>query len=397
MDYASQPGLGDEEFPGFPADEAPEQCPDLREHNSVMADVLKKDPSLYDKLKGLKTSNGVSLAKCIKTGMDNKGHPMIKTVGMVAGDEESYEVFKDLFDPVIDIRHGGYKPEAKHPTDWDCSKLSSTQIDPTGMHVISTRVRTGRSLRGIRLPPSCSKEDRREVERVVVNALKSLTGELAGDYFPLAGSQSYTKKPGGMTPEQEEQLRKDRFLFQEPDSTLLRSSGSGRQWPDARGIFINEASNFIVWVNEEDHIRIISMQTGADMNQVFSRFCNAAQVVQEAVKEQGCDFMHNDHLGYILTCPSNLGTGLRASVMMKLPLLSLRPDFKTICQKLRLQLRGAAGVDSASSGGVWDISNLDRLGTSEVDLVNITVEGCAKLVKLEEALEKGEAIESLLA
>ena len=53
----------------------------------------------------------------LKTGMDNKGHPMIKTVGMTAGDEECYEVFKDLFDPVIDIRHGGYKADAQHPTD----------------------------------------------------------------------------------------------------------------------------------------------------------------------------------------------------------------------------------------------------------------------------------------
>merc|ERR1719201_521803 len=107
-----------------------------------MAEVLKGDKSIYDRLKGKVTEKGVSLAKCIKTGMDNKGHPMIKTVGMVAGDEESYFMFKDLFDPVIDIRHGGYAPNAKHPTDLDISKLSKTSIDPTGKYVISTRVRT---------------------------------------------------------------------------------------------------------------------------------------------------------------------------------------------------------------------------------------------------------------
>lgn len=83
---------------------------------------------------------------------------MIKTVGMVAGDEESYETFKLLFDPVIDQRHGGYPADAKHPTDLDCSKLSTETIDPEGKYVISTRVRTGRSIRGIPLPPSCSKE-----------------------------------------------------------------------------------------------------------------------------------------------------------------------------------------------------------------------------------------------
>ena len=45
------------------------------------------------------------------------GHPMIKTVGMVAGDDECYELFKELFDPVISARHNGYAPDAKHPTD----------------------------------------------------------------------------------------------------------------------------------------------------------------------------------------------------------------------------------------------------------------------------------------
>ena len=103
--------------------------------------------------------------------MDNKGHPMIKTVGMTAGDEESYEVFKDLFDPVIDIRHGGYPANAKHPTDLDITKLSMTEIDPTGKYVISTRVRTGRSIRGLRLPPTILKDERREVENAALQSL----------------------------------------------------------------------------------------------------------------------------------------------------------------------------------------------------------------------------------
>merc|ERR1719399_2238743 len=153
--YEFMPGLGDEPTPGFPWDETPDKMPDLSGHNSIMADVLKKNPKIYDNLKNKKTKKGVTLAACIKTGMDNKGHPMIKTVGMTAGDEECYDVFKELFDPVIDIRHGGYGADAKHPTDLDTSKLSATPIDPTGKYVISTRVRTGRSIRGLRLPPVC--------------------------------------------------------------------------------------------------------------------------------------------------------------------------------------------------------------------------------------------------
>ena len=62
---------------------------------------MKSQPELYDQLKSKQTKLGVTLGHCIKTGVDNPGHPHIKTVGMVAGDEESYELFKDLFDPVI--------------------------------------------------------------------------------------------------------------------------------------------------------------------------------------------------------------------------------------------------------------------------------------------------------
>merc|ERR1711887_137722 len=171
-----------------------------------------------------------------------------------------------------------------------------------------------------------------------------MEGDLKGDYFPLHGSRSYADKPTGMSLEKEEELRSNGNLFQEPDSTLLLSSGCGRHWPDARGIFHNEAQNFFVWV------------------------------IQEVLKKEGYDFMHNDHLGWVLTCPSNLGTGLRAGAMVKVPLVSGRSDFKETLAKMGLQARGTGGVDSASTGGTWDISNADRLGKSETQLVNIFIE-----------------------
>merc|ERR1719313_2800142 len=74
-DYASMPGLGDEPLPGFSFGDTPDAMPDLSEHNSIMADVLKSNPSIYDALKNKKTEMGVTLAQCIKAGIDNKGHP----------------------------------------------------------------------------------------------------------------------------------------------------------------------------------------------------------------------------------------------------------------------------------------------------------------------------------
>jgi len=374
----------------FPGDECPDELPDLSEHNNLCANALRENPEIYHKYKNVKTPGGVSLAKCIKTGIDNKGHPHIMTCGLVAGDEDSFTTFGDLFDIVVGKRNGDYAPDAVHTTDMDISKLSETKIDEDGTYVLTTRCRTGRSVRGLPLPPACSFEQRRETERVVVNGLNKLTGELKGTYYPLNGSRSM---PGAMDHEKEEKLRSNGNLFQEPDSTLLLSSGCGRHWPDARGIFHNEAENFFVWVNEEDQMRIVSMEKGDNIRAIFQRFCDATKAVQESLEADGYGIMHSEHLGYILTCPSNLGTGLRAGAMVKVPLFSARPDFKDILKKMRLQPRGSAGVDSASSGGTWDISNSDRLGMSEIQLCNLFIEGVAQVIRWEKALEAGEDIE----
>merc|ERR1719427_869621 len=338
---------------------------------------MKENPSLYDKLKTKNTKLGVTFGHCIKTGVDNPGHPMIKTVGAVVGDEESYELFREFFDPVISARHGGYAADAKHPTDMNPANLSKTPIDPTGKYVLTTRCRTGRSVRGTRLPPCCGFEERRELERVIVKGLMGLEGDLKGDYFPLHGNRSFAGKPNGMSLEKEEELRSNGNLFQEPDSTLLLSSGCGRHWPDARGIFHNDDENLFVWVNEEDQMRIVSMEKGDNVKRIIERFAKATSTIH--------------------TCSSNLGTGLRAGAMIKIPHVSGRKDFRELLGRMGLQARGTAGVDSASTGGTWDISNADRLGKSEIELVNIFIEGVAQIIRWEQALEKGENVDAEMA
>jgi len=393
-----QLGCGDKEYicpekgATFPGDVTPAIMPDLSKHTNHMAEVLRSNPKIYDDLKDKKTSLGVTLAKCIKTGVDNPGHPHIKTVGLVAGDEESFTTFKELFDPVISRRHGGYAPDAIHPTNLNLNDVDSGKLDPDGRFVQTVRVRTGRSIKGMRLPPATSFEERRKVEELVVKGLMNLKGDLKGDYFPIAGSRSYAPKPNGMSKEKEEELRTKGNLFQEPDSTLLLSSGCGRHWPDARGIYHNTASNVFVWLNEEDHMRLVSMQKGDNIQEVFGRFVNLCNGVGKVLKDNGHDFMHNDHLGYILTCPSNLGTGLRAGAMVKVPHLSARSDFKDRMKTMGLQARGGGGVDYAAKGGLYDLSNAERLGRSEVELVNIMIRGIRQCIKWEKQLEAGQKI-----
>jgi len=115
-------------------------------------------------------------------------------------------------------------------------------------------------------------------------------------------------------------LIEDHFLFKEGDK-YLESSGLEREWPEGRGIFHNDDKTFLVWVNEEDQLRIISMQPGSDIRAVFERLSRAATEVEKIAK-----FAQDDHLGYITSCPTNLGTGLRASVHIKLPKLGKEKD-----------------------------------------------------------------------
>jgi len=120
----------------------------------------------------------------------------------------------------------------------------------------------------------------------------------------------------------------DHFLFKEGDR-FLEACGLNRDWPNGRGIFHNKEKSFLIWVNEEDQLRIISMQQGADLHEVFERLSRAISIIENEV-----EFQQDNHLGYITSCPTNLGTAMRASVHIKLPELSKKwPQFQAIADK----------------------------------------------------------------
>ncbi|XP_012893174.1 PREDICTED: creatine kinase B-type-like, partial [Dipodomys ordii] len=148
------------------------------------------------------------------------------------------------------------------------------------------------------------------------------------------------------------------------------------------------------------HLRVISMQKGGKMREVFTRFCKGLTQeglhIESLFKARKYEFMWNPHLGYILTCPYNLGTGLHAGVHDKLPHLGKNEKFPEVLKRLRLQKRGTGGVDTAAVGGVFDISNADRLGFSEVELVQMVVDGVKLLIEMEQRLEQSQTLDDLM-
>ena len=340
-------------YPNFPTD-----C------NSMLCKHLTLE--VFEALKDKKTANGFTLEQAIYSGLQN----IDSGIGVYAGDEETYEVFAALFDPIIAEYHG-FSKEDKHKSNLNPDDLNAPNPDPEGKYIISTRIRVGRNVDSMPLGPAISNEQRNAVEASVVEGLTTLEGELAGSYYSLLG----------MSKEVQDTLIKDHFLFKEGDR-FLAAAGLNRNWPEGRGIYHNTDKTFLVWVNEEDQLRIISMQQGGDIKEVFTRLVNAIKSIETKVP-----FSYSDHLGYITSCPTNLGTAMRASVHIALPRLAKDMEaFKVITDKHHLQIRGIHGEHSESEGGVYDISNLRRLGVTEVEAVQDMYDGVLALIEAEKAL-----------
>ena len=205
----------------------------------------------------------------------------------------------------------------------------------------------------------------------VVEACDTFEGDLKGTFYPLEGMDAAVSQ----------QLIDDHFLFKEGDR-FLKACNLNRDWPSGRGIFHNDAKSFLVWVNEEDQLRIISMQKGAGIKEVFDRLCRAATIIEKIAK-----FSHDDHLGYITSCPTNLGTAMRGSVHIKLPKLAKdKTQFNAIADKYHVQIRGIHGEHTETDDGVFDISNLRRLGRNEVELVQDMYDGVKAMIRAEKSL-----------
>lgn len=330
--------------------------------------LLKKHltPKVYNQLKNVTTNYGGTLADCITSGcLHLKSH-----TGIYASDPDAYDVFSDVFYPIIKEYHKVDKLEHPAPDFGDLNNLGFGDLDPEGVFVNSTRIRVGRSHANYGFPPTTAKEDLVAMEAMTVEALRTLRGDLAGKYYPMQG----------MTPEVQKQMIEDHFLFRD-DDPVLGDCGGYDNWPTGRGIYFSNNKRFLVWINEEDHLRIISMQQGGNLAEVWKRLVRGLQTLEKKLT-----FAHHPKFGYLTFCPTNLGTTLRASVHIKIPNLSQQKDFKAICEKLNLQPRGIHGEHSDSKGGVYDISNKRRMGLSEIDAVQEMRKGVEQIIKLEKEL-----------
>lgn len=332
------------------------------QHQSLLKKHLT--PKLYEQLKTKKTTLGGTLADCIRSGCKH----LNSGVGIYASDPEAYEVFAPVLNEVIKDYHQVSK--VWHP-DPDFGKIECVDLNQGSDMIVSTRVRVGRSHEGYGFPPVLNQQQRLEMETKTKKALASLTGDLAGTYYPLLGMDKQTEKD----------LVAQHFLFKD-DDPMLRDAGGYDDWPYGRGIFFSKDKRFLVWVNEEDHLRFISMQKGGNLGEVYDRLVRAISALEKQLK-----FAKHANLGYLTFCPTNLGTTLRASVHIKIPKLSTSPHFNEFCKKYQLQARGIHGEHTKSVGGVYDISNKRRLGLTEIQAITEMRNGVLAIIEEEKRLQ----------
>lgn len=333
-----------------------------KKNHSILKKYLTKN--IFDHLGSKKTKSGFTLHDAIRSGIINQD----SCLGIYAGDTETYQVFAEIFNPVINDYHC-FTSDNFHESDLSVPKLSNP--DPEHEYIISTRIRIARNIAGFAFTPFISAEERKKLESKAVKALKLLDNDLKGSYTPL----------DEISESQHLLFNKTNLIFNKGDR-FQDAAGINRDWPESRGVFLSQNKKFIVWVNEEDHLRIISMEKGGEIEKAFHRIC-----VSLSALEKKLVFSFSRHLGYLTSCPSNLGTGMRAGVHIRLPELHKKKEgLLKLADSLNLQIRGTHGEKTRIEKAVFDISNRQRLGITERQCIQTLYTGLLSIIEMEKAL-----------
>lgn len=221
--------------------------------------------------------------------------------------------------------------------------------------VISTRIRLARNLKDYPFPCKLNSQGREKVIEKVRDAVKKSNSPVASDFSFIKMSE--------LTSSQSVSLVEKRLVSPEFISET-----------DGRALLISKDECFSIMINEEDHIRLQVITKGLSLEQAY----DTADKL-DTLLDENLDFAFDEKLGYLTQCPTNLGTGMRASVMLHLPALEKSRAISRIAgnlSKLGLTIRGAHGEGTEPKGALYQLSNQVTLGISEKaaieNLKNIT-------------------------
>ena len=327
--------------------------------------------------------------QCVRTGIDNPDSGM----GCYAMTPADLNTFKPFFSKVIGDYHKG-DPECAlvHENDWDASGVGEggvLDLEKLGMsEPISMRVRVGRNLAAFNLPGAMDKAERIKFEKTMLPAFDKLiaTEGYGGKVYSITPDFGDGEaNPNFIDDAKYQELVKAHVMFKDMDADpYLKSAGISSDWPYGRGCWMSDDGQKIIWIGEEDHLRIMVMKKGSLINEVFSELKTMLDLVETL---EVCKFAKDEQYGYITSCPTNLGTGMRASVHVKVPNLTkdgTDKRAKEVAGPLGLSVRGTGGEHTPiGADGTVDISPRARLFIKECEIVEALYKGVELLMKAE--------------
>ena len=210
--------------------------------------------------------------------------------------------------------------------------------------VISTRVRLARNLKDYPFPLKLSEQGREKVTELVKKAISESNSAIANDFSFIKISDLDSRQSVSLV---EKRLVSPEFISETKGRALL----------------LSKDESVSIMLNEEDHIRLQVIKKGLSLEETYDEADRL-----DTLLDENLSFAFDEKLGYLTQCPTNLGTGMRASVMLHLPALEKSRAISRIAgnlSKLGLTIRGAHGEGTEPQGALYQLSNQVTLGISE--------------------------------
>uniref|UniRef100_A0A3P8YNT0 creatine kinase n=2 Tax=Esox lucius TaxID=8010 RepID=A0A3P8YNT0_ESOLU len=294
------------------------------------------------------------------------------TVGCAAGDAQSYILFCDFFDRVIEAYHN-HKMSKLQESDFNYDNLKGGD-DFDQDYALSCEVSALRAVDDFCFPTHCSRGERRELLTLAKKAFDQLAETLPGKLYSVAEISQHPE---------------DKGVTVIPSPFQLRT-GVARDWPDSRAVWFSKDRTLVVWININDHLKLVTTRDDANIAKAFQCICVNLQKLEALYKKMRHPFIWKPQLGWVVSSPADVGTGLRARVRVKLPELSRHKRLKDILRRLRLCM------DNTDCSGVYNVSNAQTIGLDEVGFMQLVVDGVQLLIRMEKRLQNEENIDDLV-
>ncbi|CAI2364299.1 unnamed protein product [Moneuplotes crassus] len=257
----------------------------------LLSKYLRRD--MWSGMTKKKTKLGGKIQMCVQSGVCDEE----EDVGIYATDEEAYKVFDDIFTPIIQDLHPEYDPEENLRNKFDLNSVQDITLSPKIKNKLSfIRVSARRNFKDYPFTPMMSTQIKLQVEKKIVETL----GEVYGHYHQLAKVDEETTN------------WLNYVGIDISKQTSHSNAGINEDWPNGRGVFIDDNKAFVILVNFEDHVQVFTIGEDGD----FSKSLTTLIKILSKFEEMG--YAKHSTLGFLTASPKNLGTTLDLGVRIRL-------------------------------------------------------------------------------